>query len=115
MKKSILLLAGIFIMGSESMYAQIWFNAIATVEDIVREMDEKPFYNIDVVNSDGLTGLMYAVKHGYLDRVKLFLERGANVHLASFDKDRNTPLHLAFQFDNDTQEPIAYLLLNFGA
>lgn len=115
MKKSIVLLTGMFIMGSPALHAQVWFNALATIEDIIREMDEKPFYNIDIVNSDGLTGLMYAVKHGYLDRVKLFLERGANVHLSSFDKDKNSPLHLAFQFDNDTQEPIAYQLLAYGA
>jgi len=104
-----------FMMGFQVANAQSWFNALATIEDITREMDQKPFYNIDVLNSDGMTGLMYAVKHGYLDRVKLFLERGANVHLVTFDKDRNTPLHLAFQFDNDTQEAIAYLLLAYGA
>jgi ankyrin repeat protein len=100
-----------------------WFSPIAGINELESDYKANP-ERINEYDSDGLTGLMVAVKLGDVPRVQFLLERKAAVNLTApndKDRDNNTALHFAVYFgDNGTiQEPIGekiiYLLLKHGA
>jgi ankyrin repeat protein len=70
----------------------IWFDPTATNDDVSRAI--RASKDIDARDEKGLTGLMRAASEIQLDRVRLFVENGANINAQDLNNG-NTPLHWA--------------------
>jgi ankyrin repeat protein len=73
-------------------------------------------FDINMRDSDGLTGVMLAAKRGDIEMLQLLLDNGADPNLTSNDKDKNTALHYACYYDNYADPvTIVNILLSHGA
>jgi len=64
--------------------------------------------NVNIRDKDGKTLLHYAAQKGYLDVIKLLLEKGADINAK--DKDGKTPLHDAIIYSGKSYELITFLI-----
>lgn len=66
--------------------------------------------NVNAINLNHSTALMYAVENNQIEAVKLLLEHGAHVNFRN--KNEETPLHIASQYG---MKEIIKMLLEYGA
>lgn len=122
--KITLLVVGLSIIGYiVSASQKAWFNQIATPSQVKSALEEFPDA-IDVVDADGITGLMMAAKNSYVERAKLLIKYKASLDMkAKNEKDKdderrygNTALHFAvLNGDDSGSYEIAKLLIASGA
>lgn len=98
--------------------APIWFEAQATMDDIIASLSKKQF-DVNTYNNYGFTGLMYAVDKGDSALARALVDAGADIHLKSKDVFGNTALHIAVINLNDANSadrmPLLELLLQQGS
>lgn len=96
-----LIAIGISLIGVHYMIGKVWFNQIASYDEVVADLKSKADPN--AYSDDGLTGLMLAAVRGDPRISQALIAYGANVDLYSREKyspqftfrGKNTALHLA--------------------
>mmetsp|Transcript_25294 Transcript_25294/g.28129 ORF Transcript_25294/g.28129 Transcript_25294/m.28129 type:complete len:157 (+) Transcript_25294:21-491(+) len=68
--------------------------------------------NIEAVDSDGQTPIVFAVKHRHNLLIKLFIEKGADIDVV--DNKENNLLHIAASVDHPSMVPVIALLREKG-
>lgn len=85
---------------AQRVFGQSYFNPSLSVSVQRQAVKEAP--NLDVRNSLGLTGLMFAALNGELELAQALVQQGASLNLVD-PKEKNTALHFAM---NNMRSPV---------
>ena len=116
---SFMVKAGILVLCFSLVYghyvtARLWFNPNANRSAIIAAVRSSS--DVNSVNDDGLTGLMFAAIYGKLALAKTMLDVNADPTIRAKKKSNNTALHFAcYNGDVDDNLEIARLLIKYGA